>query len=201
MAQPANNPPTMVSPSTDLRPALSQVQETTANLDIRRWKTSRGIRGQAQADVDSIQHDLTQTLPGLLVPADAVPESVPSSFTVYRNIDALYDVLLRVSEVADFAAPRDEAEAIAASLQELQAARSRLGDAILRVSQHHEAQMKEFKVAIRAARVAAAKPPHETVITDGPVRSSRRRKHKGKREIHPRREQKPDAGTPKGAMR
>ena len=201
VSQPASSPSPVGSPSANLRQALSQVQNTTTNLEIRRWKVSRGVRRQTEDNVDSIQQDLTQALPGLLTTADAAPESVPPTFAVYRNVDALYDVLLRVSAIADFAAPRDDAEAIAASLQQLEAARSRLGDAILRVSQHHEVQLREFRTAIRAAKAAAAKPPRETVIDDGPVRSSRTRKRRDRREIHHKREEKHEAGTPKSAMR
>ena len=186
-----------LSPSADLRPALSQVQSALEGLDVRRWKASRGIRRQTQDNVESIQQDMQQTLPHLLGTADSAPESVPPSFAVYRNVDALYDVLLRVSAVADFSAPREDAESVAAALQQLETARSRLGDAILRVSQQHEAQIQEFRAAIQAAKAAAAAPPKQIVIDDGPARSSRSRRHLEKREIHHKPEEKPAAATPR----
>jgi hypothetical protein len=196
--QPANHVPSEPPPSTVLRPALSQVQSTTANLDIQRWKTPREIRAQVQDNVGSIQQDLTQTLPGLLSAADAAPGSVPSSFAVYRNVDALYDVLLRVSEVANYAAPRDEAYTIASTLQQLEAARAHLGDAILRVSQQHETQIKEFEAVIRAAKAAQAAPPRESIVDDGPVaRSSTTRRHTERKTTHRKHEKKTESGAPK----
>lgn len=168
------------SPSVVLRPALAEVQSTTANLNISRWKASGGIRRATQDDVGSIQRDLSQTLPGLLASADAAPESVPASFAAYRNVDALYDVLLRISAVANLAAPGDEADAIASSLQHLESARAKLGDAILHASQLRDAQMREFEAAIRAARAAQAAPKKETVIEDGPARASERRRSEKK---------------------
>ncbi len=198
-AQPAGSPAPLLSPSADLQSALSQVQNTLASIEVRRWKASRGIRNQTRDNVDSIRQDMNQTLPGLLASADAAPESVPPSFAVYRNVDALYDVLLRVSAVANISAPRDDAEAIASALQQLEMARSRLGDAILRVSQHQEVQIREFRTAIRAAKAAAAAPPKEIVIDDGPVRSSRKRRVR--REIHHKREEKRTAATPKSESR
>lgn len=201
--QPVTRASAVTPPSSVLGQALADVQKTTANLDISRWRTSRGVREAVQQDVDSIQRDLTKTLPGLLAPADASPESIPQSFAVYRNVDALYDVLLRVSEVADFAAPDEEAETITASLQQLHASRDTLGDAILRVSQQHEAQMREFEAAMRAAKTEQAAPRKETIIIDdGPERTSETRKkaeqnkaHKHHVEKHPA--AKPATGTPK----
>lgn len=198
-SQPAGSPAPALSPSADLQSALSQVQNTLTVVEVRRWKASRGIRRQTRDNVVSIQQDMSQTLPGLLAAADAAPESVPQSFAVYRNVDALYDVLLRVSAVADFSAPRDDAEAIAGALQQLETARSRLGDAILRVSQHQELQIGEFRSAIQAARAAAAAPPKQIVIDDGPVRSSRKRRER--KVIHHKREEKHAAGTPKSGSK
>jgi hypothetical protein len=153
-----------------LRPALAEVQGTTAALDISRWKGSRGVRSATQQDVNSIQRDLGSTLPGLMAQADAAPGSVPPSFAVYRNLDALYDVLLRISQTADLAAPSKEAAAIAASLRSLEAARSALGDSILNTSQHREDQIVSLEAAIRTARTAPAEHRRETVIDDGPAK-------------------------------
>jgi len=199
MPQPSNQASAEMSVSAVLRPALTEVQSTTANLNIRRWKTSREVRGQVQDNVGSIQQDITQTLPGLIATADAAPAAVPPTFAVYRNVDALYDVLLRVSEVANYAASRDEAETIASALQRLEAARAHLGDAILRISQQQEAQIHEFKVAIQAAKAAQATPAREIVVDDGPQRSSRARRHTVHRVTHKKEVKKtePPASAPK----
>ncbi|MFZ0662091.1 MAG: hypothetical protein WAM66_05315 [Acidobacteriaceae bacterium] len=157
-------------PSSLLRPALSDVQGTTAALDISKWRASRGVRQATQQDVNSIQHDLGSTLPSLVAQADAAPASVPPSFAVYRNLDALYDVLLRVSQTANLAAPSREAAAVAASLRKLEAARSELGDSILNASQRHEDQIVSLEAAIRTARVAPAAHEKETIVDDGPVK-------------------------------
>lgn len=171
---PAPNPPQPTQPSTLLQPALANVQGTTAALNISKWKTSRGIRQTTQSDVDSIQRDLGSTLPGLMAKADAAPGSVPPSFAVYRNLDALYDVLLRVSQTADLAAPSREAEALASSLRGLEAARSALGDSILSTSQKHEARIVSLESAIRTVRTAPVERK-EAVIDDGPAKHPTRR--------------------------
>ncbi len=84
-----------------LRPALSQVNQAITNVDIRHWKAPGSVKSAAAGDVSSIQRDLSGTLAGLMSQAEAAPASIPSSFAVYRNVDALYDTLLRVVETAD----------------------------------------------------------------------------------------------------
>ena len=204
-AQPVPHSTADLPPSAVLRQALSEVQNTTANLDISRWKAPGGVRSAAQEDVDSIQRALSQTLPGLLGPADATPESVPPLFAVYRNVDALYDVLLRVSDVANLAAPSDDADAITTSLQELQSARARLGDAILRVSQQHEAQIREFETTMRTAKAEQPAAKKGTIIVDdGPVTTSSARRKAEQKEAQRKHEEKhtlakPAPGTPEPA--
>lgn len=87
-----------------LNAALNEVSQTMAGLNISRWKAPGEVRGAMQQNTDSILRDLHNTLPGLLAQADAAPDSIPAIFPVYRNVDALYDVLLRVSETANLSA-------------------------------------------------------------------------------------------------
>jgi hypothetical protein len=168
----------IVLPSTILQPALSDVQSTTEGLSISKWKAPGEARAAAQENVDSIQRDLGNALPSLLAQADAAPGSVPRCFAVYRNVDALYDVLLRISEEANFSAPSSEAAAVSSSLQRLEAARSELGDAILQISQHHEEQLAALESEVRVAKAAPAVEKKEVVIDDGPVKTSARRTKK-----------------------
>jgi hypothetical protein len=193
-AQPAARP-SAVMPSGIVQSALSDVQSATASLNISRWKAPGDVREIAQANVDSIQRDLGNTLPGLLAQADGAPESVPPSFAVYRNIDALYDVLLRVSEAAKFAAPSNEADSVAACLQKLEEARSQLGDAILQASQHDEGQIAALQAAVKKASTAPpTKDAETTVIDDGPVTTQAK---SAKKKAAPKKPtSKPPAGTP-----
>lgn len=193
--QPAPNvQPAAPIPSAILQPALSNVQGVTSALDISRWKAPGSVREASQQDVNSIQRDLGNTLPSLLAQADSAPDSVPLSFAVYRNLDALYDVLLRVSETADLAAPEEEADSVAASLRKLETARAALGDAILHASQRHEAQIVALQSEIRAVRATPPPQKREIVVDDGPAGTTARRVRKKATTKKPA--QKPAAGTP-----
>ena len=164
---PADPAAAVVPPSAILRPALANVQSTTAALNISKWKLPGDVRKATEQDVDSIQRDLGSTLPGLMAKADAAPASVPSSFAVYRNVDALYDVLLRISQKADMSASSKEAISIASSLRSLEVARSQLANSILSTAQHHEARIVALEAAERTANAAPVRK-HENVIVDGP---------------------------------
>ena len=156
--------------SSTLQPALSQVNQAVSNVDIRHWKAPGAVKSAAAGDVTSIQRDLSGTLAGLLSQAQAAPSSIPSSFAVYRNVDALYDTLLRVVETADLAAPDQDAMALENALRQLEAARSDLGERIMAATQAQQSEVIRLKTVI--ARAAAAPPPpaRTIVVDDGPVR-------------------------------
>ncbi len=179
-AAPAAPAPATIPSSTIVQPALTEVQRSVSALNISRWKAPGQVKSAAQQDTGSIQRDLSDTLPALLSKADAAPTTVPPAFVVFRNIDALYDVLLRVSQTASLAAPQGESDALFSSLNKLEAARSQLGDAILNASQQREDQVVKLEAAVRAAAAAQpqAPPPKTTVIDDGaaPPTSAKKRK-------------------------
>jgi hypothetical protein len=174
--QPSGGSPIAVSAT--VQPALSDVQRCVSDLNISRWKAPNEVRNSTQQNVASIQRDFTGTLPGLLSQADASPSSVPSAFAVYRNIDALYDVLLRVSGTANLAAPQGESDEIFAALQKLEAARTQLGDAILQASQQREAEVIKLQLAAKAVPPPQAVPQKPAVIDDGPAAAPVKRKKK-----------------------
>jgi hypothetical protein len=164
--------PSSAAPTEAMRSVLGQVNEAVAGLNVSRWKAPGEVRGVTQRDIDSIQRDIGSTLPPLLDRANTPPASVAAYFAVYRNVDALYDVLLRVSETATLAGSQDDANTMQAALSSLEAARRSLGDAILSVADSHEQELVTLRAtaAAQAAAAAAAPPPEKkTVVEDGPA--------------------------------
>jgi hypothetical protein len=106
--------PVAASVTGTLRPALAQVGQSLNGIAIRRWKAPNEVKSAADQDVASIQRDLSGTLATLMDQADAAPGSVPAAFAVYRNVDALYDTLLRVVLTANLAATDSEVSALQA---------------------------------------------------------------------------------------
>ena len=117
-------------PVANLRPALANVQTAIGNLSIPRWKASTEVRTATQQDVASMQRDLTVTLPGLLTQVESQPAghaALSPSFAVFRNVDALYDVLLRVTETAALTASSYDSNSLEQARAGLEDARSKLG--------------------------------------------------------------------------
>ena len=167
--------------SDTIHPALNRVSQAIAGLNISRWKAPGEVRSATQQNADSIQRDLNSTLPGLLAAADAAPDQISAVFAVYRNIDALYDVLLRISQTADLAAPANEASGINDALHNLESARTELGNNILNISKNNEAETLKLRAAIQQAAAAqAAEPPKTVVVNDGPAKSTNAAKKKKK---------------------
>jgi hypothetical protein len=165
----------VAAPTEALRPVIGHISEAVAGLSVSRWKAPGSVRSVAQRDADSIQHDLSSTLPPLLESAKSAPTSVAAAFAVYRNIDALYDVLLRVSETATLAAAQSDADKLQSTLTALEASRRELGDAILQLADDHERELTSLRAAAAqaaAADIAAAEKPavsNKTVVVDGPA--------------------------------
>jgi hypothetical protein len=165
--------------------ALQQVSIASAHLrraldsiNVPKWKAPGDVRQTAASDVDSMQRDVADTLPNLINTALADPAKVSPAFSVYRNVDALYDVLLRVAETAQLAGSND-ARLLEDQRSALQDARSQLGAALLQSAQAQDAEV----VHLRSAAAAAPPPPpaKSTVIDDGPAttsKSTKKRAHK-----------------------
>jgi hypothetical protein len=148
---------------------LSQVAQTLDGINVKRWKAPNPVRDSVEGDVSSIQRDLSGTLAGLLQQADAAPASVPAAFSVYRNVDALYDTLLRVVETAGLAAPENEEAQLETALKTLETARTSLGDAILSGSEREQAEVVQLRTAAAAVVEQHREQVKTTVVDDGPV--------------------------------
>ena len=143
-----------------VQPALTNLQRTLGTVDVEKWKLSRPARDDARRNVDSIRQDITTTLPPLMSAGDAAPGSVPAEFAMLRNVDALYDVALRLSATATLAAPPAQAAALDQALGDLLQARRSLGDRTQADATTQQRTLAEMGGKVRAAAAAApACPP------------------------------------------
>jgi hypothetical protein len=184
-ATPAPAAPAAPQPSAfaigDLRPVLANVRTAVSNLNVPRWKASNEIRATTQQDVASIQHDLDEILPGLLTQAEAPPKdgqiTLQPYFAVFRNLDALYDVLLRVSGTAAFAGTPGDAANTEDARAGLEDGRAKLGTWLLQSIGAQDAQVAHF-LATPPPPPAAPPPPAKVVINDGPTPATPKAKKK-----------------------
>jgi hypothetical protein len=177
-AAPAPNPFAMMN----LRPALANVQTAITNINVGHWKAPNDIRAATQQDIASMQKDLNTTLPPLLAQADSAgtangPAALAPAFAVFRNLDALYDVLLRVTETAGLAGSAADSSNLEDARAGLEDGRKKLGDWLLQAIGAQDAQVVRLQApAAPHAAAPAATAPNKIVVNDGPDTSKPHKK-------------------------
>lgn len=153
---------------------LSQIEDaskdTQADLDrlhIDRWKTDKTTKAQALTNVDSIQRNLQAALPDIIGQLRAAPENVPDTFKLYRNLDALYDVLGNVVELTGAFGPRDDAQSLGNDLNAFEAARRQMAERIENLSTAKESEIVRLRTELKTAQAAIpAEPPKKVIVDD-----------------------------------
>jgi hypothetical protein len=168
-AQPATAPQTAlaVKPSAILQTSLDGLQTTLTGLRPEKWKSGT-VRSEAATNIASLQKDLQETLPVLLAAADAAPQSMSKALPVTRNLDALYDVLLRVVDGARVAAPADQVDQLIQAMASVEKSRLALNDHLQEMAAGQEKQVIDLQAAVVKAQSqtppapVCPKPPPST---------------------------------------
>lgn len=171
--QPAANTPVSYASVTELNGLLAQLEASSKNtqadlakLRIDRWKTDGSYKKQALANVDSIQRNLQGALPQIMADLRANPEDVPTTFKVYRNLDALYDVLGSVVESAGAFGSKDDFQSLSNDLNGFENARKQVAQRIENLSSAKEAEITRLRAELKTAQAAPAAPPKKVVVDD-----------------------------------
>jgi hypothetical protein len=158
--QPAPGVPVSATalPSTILHPALASLQQALAIARPDKWKAPSAIVAESSSDIGSIQRDLDHTLPPLLSTSDASPSSVSQLLPTYRNVEALYDVLVRVTQTSVLAAPPQQSAALQQATSSLQQARRDLGDLLDSDAQSQDHRLRDVQTRLTALQSAPPPP-------------------------------------------
>jgi hypothetical protein len=158
----AQAPPAQPVPSGLLKPSLDTVRQTLTALNLEKWKRGT-VREEAADHISAIQRDMQDNLPPLLQDADAAPQTFSHVLPMYRNVDALYDVLLRVVEAARVSAPADQVTQLEGAWASLSKARHTLDDRLEDMAVEQEKQISGLRNTVQtqtaALHAAAATPP------------------------------------------
>lgn len=179
--------PSSLAESRFLQPSLDQLQQTLGGLRLERWKKG-AVRDEVGDEIGDIERDLKETLPPLLHEADANPGVVGKALPVSRNMDALYDVLLRIVETARFSAPADQATQLQQALAGLADARRALDNRLQGSADALTMQVGALQQDLRAQAAARTFVPPAPVTLPCPKPIPRRRVV--------RKKAKPPAATP-----
>ena len=172
-AQPPAPPP----PSEVLKPSLEELQQTVGAVRLEKWKRGT-VRDEAGTNINAIQRDLEETLPGLLKEADAAPATISKVLPVSRNVDALYNVLVHVVEGARVAAPGDQVGQLQQAMHDLEKARVTLDNHLQDTAVAQEKQVTELRSTVAAQEkslhaAAAAPPPAPACPAQTPAKKKR----------------------------
>ncbi len=164
-------PPVSYTSIAELNQLLSNLQDSSqaaqqdlSRLRIERWKTDSGTKRQTESNVESIQRNLQTALPGMLTDLKNSPESAALTFKVYRNLDALYDVVTSVVESTGAFGGKDEFQSLSKDLNALEDSRRAFADRIDKLTTAKEIEIGQLRAALQQAR--AAVPPKKTVVDD-----------------------------------
>ena len=183
--------PSQPVPSALLKSSMDSVQQTLSGLKLDKWKGGT-VRTEASANIASIQQDLQSTLPSLLTTADAAPSSVSKVLPASRNVDALYDVLLRVLVAARVSAPADQVAQLQQAASGFEKARHALGDHLQQASIAQEKQISDLQASLK---VQAQSAPACPVVTPAPPPTSTPAKKATKKKPAAKPKPAPTTGT------
>lgn len=189
-------PTTPSSPSSLVQPALDAVYQTVGSLKTEKWKGG-SVRGEAISNINSIRHDLDSTLPDLLKEADANPTSASKMIPALRNINALYDVVLRVFEASRVVASSEQAGQLQVATENLEKARRALTDRVQDTAAAQEKQVVTLQASLRsqpAPVCPVVQPPAPPPPTPAKKTVHRRAKPAAKPDAKPA--AKPAPGSP-----
>lgn len=168
-----NTQPVSYASITQLNGMLAQLEASAKStqadlpkLRIERWKTDSGSKKQTLANVDSIQRNLQGALPEIIAQLRAQPEDLPTTFKLYRNLDALYDVLGSVVEVTGAFGSKDDFQSLSNDLTTFESTRKQLAQRIENLSSAKEAEIVRLRAALKTAQAAIPVAPPPKIVVD-----------------------------------
>src|SRR5579862_21198 len=150
-----------------LEAASKDTQADLVKLRIEHWKADSAYKKQALGNVDSIQRNLQGALPEMLAQLRSAPENLPATFKLYRNLDALYDVLGSVVEGAGAFGSKDDLQSLSNDLSSFEGTRKQLAERLEGLSSAKEAEIARLRTDLKTAQAAIpVEPPKKTVVDD-----------------------------------
>ena len=159
---------------TQLNGLLSQIEAASKNtqddlskLRIEKWKASGSEKKEALGNVDSIKRNLQGALPEIISQLRNAPEDLSATFKLYRNLDALYDVLNNVAEMAGAFGSKDDLQSVSNDISTFEGSRKQLAERIENLSSSKEQELTRLRSQLKTlqAQVEAA-PPKKIVVDD-----------------------------------
>ncbi len=155
----AGSEASLAGPVAELQQSIPQISQQMDGTRPSKWKVK-----PEEHDVDlrgfaSVQHDLDQVLPGLLKAAAASPHSIANGIALYRNVNALYDVMVRLQQTAELAG-KEDAPALQDALTRLETVRGDLAEQLTALAAQQEVVFARAQQVLAQQQAAAERPKH-----------------------------------------
>ena len=140
-----------------------------SGLRIDRWKKiDPNTKRASQADVASIQRNLQTALPEIIAEVRNSPESLASTFKLYRNLDALYDVFVSLAESTGAFGSSDEYQSLQNDLNSVETSRRMFADRVETLAGSKEAELTRLRTELQNARTVekVTAPVKKTLVDD-----------------------------------
>jgi hypothetical protein len=161
---------TSILPDLDrLQAAASQAAIQIAHMRIEKWKVDSESKRQAHRNADSVQRNLTSALPQLIEAVRLAPLDLNAEFKLYRNLNALCDLMGSLTESAGAFGPKSDYAALTEQFQVIALVQRALGDALEGLTASTQSELIQLRNQVRAqqqAAAAAAAPPKKVVVDD-----------------------------------
>jgi BMFP domain-containing protein YqiC len=187
--EPGSISTTPILPELDrLQSAASDTNAQISRLRIEKWKADPNSRQQAQSNAQSIQRNLTSALPAMITGVRSAPQDLGADFRLYRNLNALFDVMSSLTESAGAFGSKAEYQALARELDTFDSVRRNLGDYLEQLAASTQTQLEQLRTQVRSLQAAAAAAPPKKSVVDDTVpakKTSTTRKAKPKKPVSP----------------
>lgn len=172
----------------EITPLLSKIEQETQALNadvgrlrIDRWKADSSAKQQAEQNVTSIRRNIAAALPELINPVRSAPQSLAANFKLYRNLNALYEVLSGLAETTGAFGKRDEYDVLAQHVNALDEIRRSYADSLQQMSSNADTRIATFQQALAQAQAQAAPPKKIIVDNDEPAPAVKKPKKPAKK--------------------
>src|SRR5579872_687094 len=159
---------TNTAASSSLGGTLDQLQQTAqatnaglSHLRVDKWKADGDAKAATQERVDSLVRNLTSALPTLIQETRKNPTDIGVVFKLYRNLNALYDVLNSVAEATGALGPKQDADTLAAQTAAFQNEQRAVADYLEKLTVDTQKELVRYRTQPRPAVT-----PNKIVIDD-----------------------------------
>lgn len=143
------------------------------SLRIDKWKTESEQKQLAMQNVDSVLRNLSAALPTLVEGARSAPQGFGANFKLYRNLGALYDVMMQLTESAGAFGPKGEYQALAEVMQRWDEIRRGYGDYLEQLAATKDAAALPAATGPKATKGSR---PRRIIVDDAEPTPKRKKK-------------------------